>query len=184
MLTSLALILQSVLWKWLPTSVFYSRSFHILLQGCHLAALACLTHAYLRPEKTPLPLKPGRGKSQSANLRRACLFLITTHFAGIIFAKSLHYSFFVWYFHTLPALYRAADLSWLYRPVLQLWLEVCWNQWHQYKTNSDGSVDRLDSCGSWKGGLGMFAAHLLLGALVLRQAYANNPKARLTDGNR
>lgn len=124
-----------------------------------------------------------RGANQS-RLRRVVFFLIATHFSGIVFAKSLHYSFFIWYYHTLPALYIMADLPWLYRPLLHLWIEVCWNQWHQYKTNPDGSVDRLDSCGSWKGGLGMFVAHMLLGAMVLRQCFVLDKKERLTLGVR
>lgn len=52
---------------------------------------------------------------------------------GIAFSRSLHYSFYIWYFHTLPLLYNAAHLPWLARIGLALWLEIGWNAWQVRK---------------------------------------------------
>lgn len=85
------------------------------------------------------------------------LYLVSTHFTGIIFSRSLHYSFYIWYYHTLPLLYRAAAIPDLAKPVLAIALEISWNQWQSFKPG-----DREDSCATFKGSLGMFVCHIVI----------------------
>lgn len=176
--------LQSVYWKWLPPSIFYSSAFHVLLQLCHLGLLAVFAYFFLTsassdqlvlPKVRPLSARTIAPDRESP--RGTITFLATMHFAGIAFAKSLHYSFYIWYFHTLPILYSAAHIPWLARPLLATLLEVSWNQWYSYKGRlANGSVDQLNSCGSWRGGLGIFVAHMTMVVMLIRRGKSS--KAR------
>ena len=57
------------------------------------------------------------------------IFFIT-NFVGIAFARSLHFQFYIWYFHTL--LFLVVDLRCLpslLKPILLLCVELSWNPW-------------------------------------------------------
>ncbi|ETO05694.1 hypothetical protein RFI_31701 [Reticulomyxa filosa] len=54
-----------------------------------------------------------------------CLFLC--NFIGIVFAKSLHYQFYVWYFHTLPYLCWRSDLWLIFKWLWIFIIEIVWN---------------------------------------------------------
>jgi hypothetical protein len=83
--------------------------------------------------------------------------LSTTLFAGIVFCRSLHYSFYIWYFHLIPFLLRLAGLSIPVRVLVALALEWAWNQWQGYKAH-----DEFNSCATWWGSSGMFAVHIFI----------------------
>lgn len=53
--------------------------------------------------------------------------LFVSNFIGVAFSRSLHYQFYVWYFHTLPFLLWKTNL-WVSVKVLVLGVvELCWN---------------------------------------------------------
>lgn len=55
------------------------------------------------------------------------MFLFYVNFIGVACARTLHYQFYVWYFHTLPALLWAVPYLGPLRPLLLLCIEVVWN---------------------------------------------------------
>lgn len=58
------------------------------------------------------------------------LFLLpmfVTNFIGIVCARSLHYQFYSWYFHSLPYLLWSNNYSIIVRFLLLALIEFCWN---------------------------------------------------------
>ncbi|XP_068629010.1 lethal(2)neighbour of tid protein 2 [Battus philenor] len=53
------------------------------------------------------------------------MFLI--NFIGIVCARSLHYQFYSWYFHSLPYLLWSTNLSIIVRFLILALIEFCWN---------------------------------------------------------
>ncbi|XP_023934397.2 lethal(2)neighbour of tid protein 2 [Bicyclus anynana] len=53
------------------------------------------------------------------------MFLV--NFIGIVCARSLHYQFYSWYFHTLPYLLWSTNYSVIVRFLILALIELCWN---------------------------------------------------------
>ncbi|XP_053566313.1 dol-P-Man:Man(5)GlcNAc(2)-PP-Dol alpha-1,3-mannosyltransferase [Bombina bombina] len=125
----------TVNWRFLPESVFHHRVFHIALLVAHLTALLlfCL-HRWHRSGQSLLPLlkDPSQRKPPSPGLtpNKIIFVLFSSNFLGVVFSRSLHYQFYVWYFHSLPYLLWCTDTSALpgLAKILILGLiELSWN---------------------------------------------------------
>ena len=128
-------------WKFLPASIFYSSLFSVLLLSLHIISAVY----FIR--QTPTAQTPA-----------ALLTLLsTTFFSGIVFSRSLHYSFYIWYFHIIPFLLRLTGLPIPIRFLIALALEWAWNQWQGYKEH-----DEFNSCATWWGSAGMTIIHLFI----------------------
>lgn len=57
----------------------------------------------------------------------ALLPLFLSNFIGIVCARSLHYQFYIWYFHSLPYLLWSTPFSTNVRFLLLFLIELCWN---------------------------------------------------------
>ncbi|XP_055528289.1 lethal(2)neighbour of tid protein 2 [Wyeomyia smithii] len=57
----------------------------------------------------------------------ALLPIFLSNFIGIVCARSLHYQFYVWYFHSLPYLTWYTEYTTSLKFLLLLLLEFCWN---------------------------------------------------------
>jgi alpha-1,3-mannosyltransferase len=64
---------------------------------------------------------------QCVQLALLPIFLI--NFIGVICARSLHYQFYVWYFHSLPYLSWFTDFHTSFKILLFFLIEFCWNQY-------------------------------------------------------
>lgn len=122
--------------KFLPPDVFQSKALAVLLLGGHLTLLGLLAstkwfpsardalasvHSWWRrassPSKTPKILAPAY----------VLYTIFTGNFAGIVCARTLHFQFYSWYFHTLPLLLWCTPLPTTARLGLWAAVEVVWN---------------------------------------------------------
>mmetsp|Transcript_9287 Transcript_9287/g.27894 ORF Transcript_9287/g.27894 Transcript_9287/m.27894 type:complete len:435 (+) Transcript_9287:281-1585(+) len=142
----------SVNLKFLPPWLFQSRGVAVTLLTAHLALLmafaACrwteqpggLSGLLCRSGSTPFGRKastaeqPDKASSDTRlgapgqlSAAHVLATLFTGNFIGIVCARTLHYQFYSWYFHTLPALLWWARLSTPRRLGLWLCIEVVWN---------------------------------------------------------
>ncbi|XP_042524648.1 dol-P-Man:Man(5)GlcNAc(2)-PP-Dol alpha-1,3-mannosyltransferase isoform X3 [Dipodomys spectabilis] len=125
----------TVNWRFLPEAFFLHRGFHLALLAAHLALL--LLFALCRWHRTgesilSLLKDPSKRKvpPQSLTPNQIVSTLFTSNFIGICFSRSLHYQFYVWYFHTLPYLLWATPARWLthlLRLLLLGLIELSWN---------------------------------------------------------
>jgi len=114
----------TVNWRFLPEELFVSRYFHVLLLFCHLSVLIyCAPHWW----KFLLSYKKLEGAQVPIVSQLLVLPLFMSNFIGMVFARSLHYQFYVWYYHTLHYLAWTTPFSTSLRLLLLGCLELCWN---------------------------------------------------------
>ncbi|XP_030312072.1 dol-P-Man:Man(5)GlcNAc(2)-PP-Dol alpha-1,3-mannosyltransferase isoform X1 [Calypte anna] len=99
----------TVNWRFLPEEVFQNRAFHVTLLLAHLAGLGLFAlHRWHSSKESILVLlkDPGERKHTSPPLtvNKIIFVLFSSNFLGVCCSRSLHYQFYVWYFHTLPYL--------------------------------------------------------------------------------
>uniref|UniRef100_A0A1B6EEB1 dolichyl-P-Man:Man5GlcNAc2-PP-dolichol alpha-1,3-mannosyltransferase n=1 Tax=Clastoptera arizonana TaxID=38151 RepID=A0A1B6EEB1_9HEMI len=128
----------TVNWRFLSENIFTHLYFHVLLLVIHLSLLLLFLpswNTYLKSyavlEKVCKQIKPQLKKREMVNTdSQSQLFLLplfTSNFIGILCSRSLHYQFYVWYFHTLPYLLWSTPYSTLCRLVIMGVIELCWN---------------------------------------------------------
>ncbi|XP_068753677.1 dol-P-Man:Man(5)GlcNAc(2)-PP-Dol alpha-1,3-mannosyltransferase-like [Montipora capricornis] len=118
----------TVNWRFLPEWLFLSRYFHFGLLVCHVIALLLFYRYKWRRKAESLQCYFRRP------FQRCCLtsnqivyVMFASNFIGVAFSRSLHYQFYVWYFHTLPFLLWKTNL-WVSVKLLILGvIELCWN---------------------------------------------------------
>ena len=64
---------------------------------------------------------------QCVQLALLPIFLI--NFIGVVCSRSLHYQFYVWYFHSLPYLSWFTDYHTSFKLLILFLIEFCWNQY-------------------------------------------------------
>ncbi|KAG7258355.1 hypothetical protein CRUP_022097 [Coryphaenoides rupestris] len=99
----------TVNWRFLPEWLFLSRYLHLLLLSAHLLTLLLFAlRRWKRPGQSVFDLlkEPSQRKSpaEKPTADQTVLILFASNFIGMCFSRSLHYQFYVWYFHTLPYL--------------------------------------------------------------------------------
>ncbi|KAL7842478.1 hypothetical protein SRHO_G00241670 [Serrasalmus rhombeus] len=133
----------TVNWRFLPEEIFLSRYFHLALLFAHLTTLiffalkrwkrsGCSIWALLKDpserKETAQKLTADHILSHFSHL--IILVLFTSNFIGMCFCRSLHYQFYVWYFHTLPYLLWSGGvkkLAHLLRVLILGLIELAWN---------------------------------------------------------
>ncbi|XP_054691284.1 dol-P-Man:Man(5)GlcNAc(2)-PP-Dol alpha-1,3-mannosyltransferase [Grus americana] len=125
----------TVNWRFLPEEVFQNRAFHAMLLLAHLAGLGLFAlHRWHRSKESILALlkDPAERKHPSPPLtvNKIIFVLFSSNFLGVCCSRSLHYQFYVWYFHTLPYLLwctPTAKLAHMPKVLLLGVIELCWN---------------------------------------------------------
>ncbi|NXN14759.1 ALG3 mannosyltransferase, partial [Indicator maculatus] len=122
----------TVNWRFLPEEVFQSRVFHAMLLLTHLAGLGLFAlHRWHRPKESILALLKDPAKRKPASHPLTIVFILfSSNFLGVCCSRSLHYQFYVWYFHTLPYLLwctPTTKLAHMPKVLLLGVIELCWN---------------------------------------------------------
>ncbi|XP_057356574.1 dol-P-Man:Man(5)GlcNAc(2)-PP-Dol alpha-1,3-mannosyltransferase isoform X2 [Manis pentadactyla] len=92
--------------------------------------------SFQKESSTPAP----HTQSYPLNYGMIISTLFTSNFIGICFSRSLHYQFYVWYFHTLPYLLWATPARWLTHLLRLLVLGLIELSWNTYPSTSCSSV--------------------------------------------
>ncbi|KAL4441801.1 hypothetical protein ABPG77_003717 [Micractinium sp. CCAP 211/92] len=135
----------SVNWQFLPEPTFLSRQLALALLFLHLRLLWSLAQrSWLRAEGGMLPAlrrllaragrtRPAGSKATAAaggrdSFEESVLFMVfSSNIAGIICARTIHYQFFSWYFHTLPFLLLRSRAPRLLALAVLAGIEVVYN---------------------------------------------------------
>ena len=114
----------TVNWRFLPEEIFLARWFHLLLLAGQLATLYyCqnnwqqLLSSYAKLRRVPVPYC----------CQLLVLPLFMSNFIGVMFARSLHYQFYVWYYHSLHYLAWITPFPVKIRLLILGVIELCWN---------------------------------------------------------
>jgi len=125
----------TVNFRFVPEEIFVSKYFHISLLAVHIVILACIAPyayrflmAYAKIRNLDIP--------HSAQLLVLPLFLC--NFVGVMCARSLHYQFYIWYYHTLPYLAWCTEYSTVARLLILGIIEMCWNTYPSTVYSSAG----------------------------------------------
>ncbi|KAM9792031.1 dol-P-Man:Man(5)GlcNAc(2)-PP-Dol alpha-1,3-mannosyltransferase [Syngnathus typhle] len=135
----------TVNWRFLPEWLFLNRSFHFLLLAAHLLSLLLFALCrWKRSGESPLELlkKPGKRKvpAQKNTVNQIVLILFTSNFIGMCFSRSLHYQFYVWYFHTLPFLLWSGGVKKMAHLLRVLILGLVELSWNTYPSTCSSSI--------------------------------------------
>jgi alpha-1,3-mannosyltransferase len=90
--------------QFLPEDIFVSKPLSVLLLVLHLATLAWFCRRWLDATRRSTGNKMVLFLGQPLSPQYIIMTLFTTNYIGICFARTLHYQFYSWYFHTLPYL--------------------------------------------------------------------------------
>ncbi|KAI5734110.1 hypothetical protein M8J77_002575 [Diaphorina citri] len=129
----------TVNYRFLPEYIFTSSYFHIGLLVVHILWLAVFYKSWIRYlnsynnykslekniKKQVKENKASLDMSIASNLLLMPLFV--SNFIGIVCARSLHYQFYVWYYHSLPYLLWSTSYSNTVRYLILGVIELCWN---------------------------------------------------------
>ncbi|XP_012690787.2 dol-P-Man:Man(5)GlcNAc(2)-PP-Dol alpha-1,3-mannosyltransferase [Clupea harengus] len=125
----------TVNWRFLPEWLFLNRYFHLALLLAHLITLALFAwRRWKRPGESMLALLKDPAArdppAQKLTSDQVVFVLFTSNFIGMCFSRSLHYQFYVWYFHTLPYLLWSGGVNKmadLFRLLILGLIELSWN---------------------------------------------------------
>ncbi|VDL93769.1 unnamed protein product [Schistocephalus solidus] len=120
----------TVNWKIIPESVFLDRRFHVALLGLHILLLLFFLTRFVRSRGGLMRFLAlmAPGKRKEVNAEDVVYPIFVTNFIGIAFSRSLHYQFYVWYYHTIPyLLWSVPAYSNQLRLLLFGLIEVSWN---------------------------------------------------------
>ncbi|XP_008060959.1 dol-P-Man:Man(5)GlcNAc(2)-PP-Dol alpha-1,3-mannosyltransferase isoform X1 [Carlito syrichta] len=140
----------TVNWRFLPEALFLHRAFHLALLVAHLTLLLLFAFCKWHRGKHPVAAEGSIQKEGSIpaphtqpyplNCGKIVSTLFTSNFIGICFSRSLHYQFYVWYFHTLPYLLWATPARWLTHLLRLLVLGLIELSWNTYPSTSCSSA--------------------------------------------
>eukprot|EP00064_Thunnus_orientalis_P020880 superscaffoldBa00006011_g21031 len=135
----------TVNWRFLPEWLFLNRYFHLLLLSAHLLTLLLFAlRRWKRPGENILEIlkEPSKRKIPAQKNTVDHILLIRLNLSpdgDNRHCRSLHYQFYVWYFHTLPYLLWSGGvkkLAHLLRVLILGLIELSWNTYPSTNSSS------------------------------------------------
>lgn len=133
----------SVNGAFLPKETFLDKKLALLLLFLHLTVLVIFGHWKWTAKSSGGLLgllslrKPGSWsslkttfsdeRSMKLNANHITNVLFTCNFVGIVFARTLHYQFYLWYAHSLPLMVWCVNLHWITKLGVLLTIEAVFN---------------------------------------------------------
>ncbi|KAJ3679085.1 hypothetical protein LUZ60_017096 [Juncus effusus] len=135
----------SVNFKFVPEKIFVSKEFASALLFLHLLILLLFAHYkwskheggllrilrnWLNDSLSKLlsfQFVSCKSKIKTLNKEHIITVMFVGNFIGIVFARSLHYQFYSWYFYSLPFLLWKTSFPTIIRLILFFGVEICWN---------------------------------------------------------
>jgi len=119
-------------WKFIPEEMFLNRYLHIGLLSAHILVLLIFVPVWLRFLQSYHSFNKvantAEGKVPMQIRNQLIIFpLFVSNFIGICFSRSLHYQFYVWYYHTIPYLLWSTRLPVRVKLIIFGVIEMCWN---------------------------------------------------------
>lgn len=154
----------TVNWQFLPQHLFTDHRFHLSLLIVQILCLLMLMQfrwRQLRSIYDNQATKYSVQRSASRSKRKALIdVLVESNFVGICCSRSLHYQFYVWYYHSLPfllrikfdndknehaagavkanaSIWRSTNVQMILRIGVMLMIEACW---YMYPPNAYASI--------------------------------------------
>ncbi|XP_033642192.1 dol-P-Man:Man(5)GlcNAc(2)-PP-Dol alpha-1,3-mannosyltransferase-like [Asterias rubens] len=121
----------TVNWRFVSEEFFLNRYFQLSLLALHIILIALFViHRWNRRRGGIFALLP-KPKEEERTIVIGDNYIVGSLFAanfiGMAFSRSLHYQFYVWYFHTLPYLLWTTNLPSVFRILILGVIELCWN---------------------------------------------------------
>uniref|UniRef100_T1KW27 dolichyl-P-Man:Man5GlcNAc2-PP-dolichol alpha-1,3-mannosyltransferase n=1 Tax=Tetranychus urticae TaxID=32264 RepID=T1KW27_TETUR len=125
----------TVNWRLIDEKLFLNRHFHLSLLTLHIFLLILFFgKRYSRLLSSPRFWSKNSFKSiisksnqEKSSNQRILFTLFASNLIGITVARSLHYQFYVWYYHSLPYLIWSTNYSTVSKLCLMGIIEFCWN---------------------------------------------------------
>ncbi|KAK2583997.1 hypothetical protein KPH14_006456 [Odynerus spinipes] len=135
----------TVNWRFLPEEIFVNPYFHISLLLLHLLLIAISVpnwivymRSYAKLKQMEKDLKPQFRKQEKVDMSTMSqlfvLPLFVANFIGIVCSRSLHYQFYIWYYHTLPYIAWCTSYKTTVRLMILGIIELCWNTYPMKNT--------------------------------------------------
>lgn len=126
----------TVNWRVLPEEIFLNRYFQTSLLIGHILVLLAFVVIKWRRYLPSIDFKSFHKPKVQLSPDLILLPLFTANFIGMCFSRSLHYQFYVWYFHTLHYLLWSTNLQVVVRVLLLGVIELCWNTYPSTELSS------------------------------------------------
>ncbi len=152
----------TVNWKFLDEEFFVSKSWAAILLVLHFTALGVLVFKFVQK-------RDSSPHGVVTTPHRILLIMFSANFIGVVFARTLHYQFYSWYFHSLPFLLWRTRLPLLVKVAVLVVVEIAFNIFPA--TPSSSALLQIAHC-------------VLLVALLGDPATMHNPDEQIVESRR
>ncbi|XP_069175247.1 lethal(2)neighbour of tid protein [Procambarus clarkii] len=117
----------TVNWRFLPEETFVNPWFHALLLVIHVALLIIFAITHWNRYLASYANIQSIGIQADMGCQLFILPMFVSNLIGMAASRSLHYQFYVWYFHSLPYLLWSTRFTIMFRILVLGVIELCWN---------------------------------------------------------